>query len=90
MWWHAKSHWILGLFPMDYVIGIAISLACAEGAAYDTGSQAPFIEHLLLLCGFGLATIMLHLATPMYQRWYYRMRERDDRDKTDIFHDKAA
>ncbi len=90
VWWHAKSRWILGLFPVDYLGAILISLGFAEVASIVDGSQALLIEHLKLLGGFGVATILLHLAAPDYQNWYRHMRKRDDRDKAGIFHKDAA
>lgn len=87
VWWHAKSPWILGLFPMDYLVGALISVGFAEGAAQVAGSQKPLTKHLLLLGGFGACTVLLHLiGAPLYRRWYARMRRSDDRAKTPIFH----
>lgn len=84
VWWHAKSPWIAGLFPMDYLVGAAVSL----GFAFAAGG---LVAHLKLLAGFGIATVLLHaLVAPRYHRWYWRMRERDDRDKAPIFHRDAA
>ena len=91
VWWHARSRWVFGLFPVDYAAGAAVSLCFAETAALVDGSRALFIGHLELLGGFALATVALHvLAAPAYQRWYVRMRQRDDRDTTPIFHRDAA
>jgi len=86
IWWHAKSPWVFGLFPLDYLVGLAVSLACAGGAAWVAGSAELFIGHLWLLAGFGLYTVLLHLAAPYYRFWYWRMRLTDDRNKTDIFY----
>ena len=90
VWWHAQSPWVFGLFPVDYAVGLAISLGFAEAAARVGGSPALFIGHLKLLGGFGIATVLLHLAAPAYRRWYLRMRLTDDRDKAPIFHCDAA
>ena len=91
IWWHATKPWIAGLFPSGYAVSVLISLAFAEGAALAHGSQALFIGHLKLLGGFAIATVALHvLVAPAYQRWYHRMRQRDDRDKAPIFHKDAA
>ncbi len=86
IWWHAKSPWVGGLFPLDYVSGLAASLACAGIGAWFAGSAEPFYGHLRLLLGFGLYTVLLHLAAPTYRYWYALMRLRDDRDKVDIFY----
>jgi len=86
VWWYAKSRWVFGLFPFDYLVGLAVSLGFAAGGAWLAGSTAPFLCHLKLLAGFVLYTALLHVVAPSYRRWYARMRERDDRDKTDIFY----
>lgn len=78
VWWHAKSRWIFGLFPADYLAGALVSLGFAALAG-------AFAAHLALLLCFGVCTCLLHLAAPAYHRWYCRMRLRDDRDKADIF-----
>lgn len=87
VWWHAKSPWIFGLFPMDYLVGALVSIGFAEGASQVSGSQLVIAEHLVLLEGFAVATVLLHLiGAPLYRRWYARMRVSDDRDKAPIFH----
>jgi hypothetical protein len=48
------------------------------------------IEHVGLLIGFGLYTIGLKLASPLYRKWYWKMRETDDRSKAPIFHRDEA
>lgn len=88
VWWHARSPWILGLFPADYAVGLLISIGFAFGASRFGGDQV-LTDHLRLLVGFGLATVLLHLAAPAYRRWYFRMRLVDDRDKAPIFHGDA-
>lgn len=90
VWWHARSRWIFGMFPLDYAAALAISLGFAEAAARAAGTRAVLLEHLFLLQGFGLATLALHFAAPAYHRWYARMRLRDDRGKAGIFHGKES
>lgn len=89
VWWHHKSHWIGGLFPIDYAIGFLLSAAFALAGAAIMGSAGAFVDHLALLGGFGYMTLLLHLAAPRYHRWYFRMRRMDDRAKADIFHREA-
>ena len=81
VWWHARSRWIFGLFPADYLFGLLLSL----GFAFGAGTRA-FVDHIGLLCGFGAMTLVLHALAPAYRRWYARMRLLDDRDKAGIFH----
>jgi len=90
VWWHAKSPWIFGLFPADYAIALVLSLGFAAAASSAAGSWLIFVDHLALVQGYGLMTILLHLAAPAYHRWYHRMRLRNDRDKADIFHRDAS
>ena len=86
IWWHAKSYWVGGLFPVDYLFGIVISLGFAGGAAWLSGSFVHLIDHQKLLGGFAVYTVMLHIVAPFYRRWYARMRKSDDRSKVDIFY----
>lgn len=86
VWWHAKSRWVAGLFPIDYLYGVAASFACASLASLADGTSAPLSRHAVLLVGFAVGTAALHLAAPSYRRWYARMRKRDERDQAGIFH----
>jgi len=87
VWWYARSHWIFGLFPLEYALSVALSLKLALAAAYFAGDWGIFTGHLALL---GLMAPLLALAIlvlgPRYRRWHTRMRERDDRDRAGIFH----
>ena len=84
VWWHAKSYWVFGRFPVDYLGAVAISLALAGIAAWFAGSRTPFVEHLMILTVFMIETAALHLVAPLYRRWYAQMRLSDDRDQTGI------
>ena len=86
VWWHAQSPWILGLFPLDYLMGILISIGFAAGAMFVSGSTDALIGHLKLLGGLAIYTICLHIAAPLYRKWYSRMRMQDDRESAKIFH----
>ena len=86
IWWHAKSPWVFGLFPMDYLMGLVISLGFAGSAAWLSGSLVYFTDHLKLLGGFAIYTVLLHIVAPFYHRWYANMRKSDDRGKVDIFY----
>ena len=47
-----------------------------------------FFGQIQLLLGFILLTIISNfILVPVYKKWYWKMRESDDRDKLDIFHD---
>jgi hypothetical protein len=88
IWWHATSRWVLGLFPIDYAAGCIVSIGFAAGAAYVVGSWSLLLEHLKLLLGFGIFTVLLHLVAPAYRRWYVRMRRpgSDERHKVNRFY----
>jgi len=87
VWWHAKSHWILGRFPADYLIGWLLSSVLAGAVAYLEGSWDTLIRHGLLLGSFLILTFVTILLSPFYHAWCHRMRQRDDRDKANINHD---
>lgn len=86
IWWHAKSPWVFGLFPLDYLVGVILSIGFAGGASLVAGSEQVILDHVILLGGFGLYTILLHIAAPLYRNWYVKMRLRDDRKRVDIFY----
>lgn len=86
VWWHSKSIWILGLFPMDYLVGALVSLGFAGLAAWWIDDSSPFTNHSLTMLGFLGYTAFLHLAAPLYRRWYLVMRNHDDRDKVQMTH----
>jgi hypothetical protein len=89
VWWHAKNFkgfWIFSSFPVDYFIGWGASLLFAFAAGL-VGDIGVFTQHIQLLLGFLFFTLVTILAiAPLYQWWYKKMRERDDRDKAGIFH----
>lgn len=86
VWWHNKSIWVFGLFPMDYLVGYLMSFLCIGEAAWLLNDQNVVMNHGLIVIGFGLYTVGLHLAAPRYHRWYYSMRKRDDRMRSNMFH----
>lgn len=87
VWWHAKSHWILGLFPADYAFGWGLSLLLAWTASWFGNDFSIFTAHLWLLSLFLIFTfITICIIAPRYKLWYKMMRKRDDRDKAGIFH----
>ena len=86
IWWHAKSPWVLSLFPADYLKWLAVSLAFAGAATCFKGSAEPINEHLRLIAGFGLFAIVLQIVAPLYHYWYWYMRKRDDRNLVNRFY----
>lgn len=87
IWWHAESMWIWRV-PMDYFIGVGISILCAYGASALIGKPELFIYHLITI-GILIAILVPFTAlcvAPLYHRWYWRMRRHDDRSITKIFY----
>lgn len=79
VWWFSKSRWLFGLFPLDYAVGIGMSLI----PAYFVGE----LKQQLTLIGLLLAmTSVAVVLSPLYHRWYGWMREHDDRERAGIFH----
>lgn len=85
VWWHAKSYWVFGRFPIDYLVGWVISLALAF-AASKLGASNAFIEQTLILAGLSVLTGLTIVFAPFYHCWHAAMRTRDDRDDAGIHH----
>lgn len=88
VWWHAKSWWVLGFFPLDYLVGwfISIVFATASTRLEQSQNMVP-MDHLCLLGGFLACTfVTVLIIAPWYHKWYQWMLRKDDRDKTHIFH----
>ena len=81
IWWHAKSIWVFGLFPMDYLVGVVLSLVCATAAAHVAHDPHVSQDQLRRLVAFAGFTVILILNAPVYHRWRRSMDLRDDRDK---------
>ncbi|MFA4831319.1 MAG: hypothetical protein WC862_03120 [Patescibacteria group bacterium] len=79
IWWHSKSYWMFGLFPIDYLTGWTISVVIAAfGNDLDS--------HIQMLGLFLALTCLTYGWSPLYHRWYKWMRRKDDRTKVNIFH----
>jgi len=73
VWWHAKSPWVFGFFPIDYAVGIAGSIGFAYAASALT-------EHLIMLGIWLILTFAsIVFLAPLYRRWYHAMRAGDDK-----------
>jgi hypothetical protein len=82
VWWHKKSVWVFGLFPIDYLFGWGASFLIAFFAAEGNG----YLAHLLMLIFFILFTTITIALAPIYHRWYRYMRKWDDRLGAGITH----
>jgi hypothetical protein len=82
VWWHAKSDWVLGRFPADYLVGWGISIPLAFAA----GRLGNHIE--LLGWFLAMTALTIFFVGPAYARWRTKMLapERDERHLAGIFH----
>lgn len=78
IWWHAKVKWI-GRVPLDYLVGIALSVVLALGAGH-------LREQLVILGTLMLLLVITIALAPKFRRWRIRMDERDDRPLAGIYH----
>jgi hypothetical protein len=85
VWWF-EVPWIWR-FPLDYYVGIGLSLALAGGAAWAAGDAEPLRRQLWLLAGLAVLTGLAVLAAPLYHRYYRQMRRAgaDDRAATHMY-----
>lgn len=87
VWWHGRSHWLFNVTPLDYLFGWGVSLLFGFAAFGVTGSTAVFLRHISFLFWFFVFTALTILfVAPLYKRWHAKMRQRDDREKSGIFH----
>jgi hypothetical protein len=82
VWWF-EVPWIWR-FPLDYYLGVVLSVGLAGLAAVAAGDGVVLRRHLWMLAGLALLTALTVLAAPLFHRWYRHMRRRsaDDRDLT--------
>jgi hypothetical protein len=85
VWWF-EVPWIWR-FPLDYYVGVGLSVALAAGAAWAAGDAEPLWRHLWMLAGLAVLTGLAVLAAPLYHRYYRRMRiaGADDRGVTHMY-----
>jgi hypothetical protein len=86
VWWHKKSPWVFGIFPLDYLGGLAASFIAAGTGSLLAKDVGLLRDHGLLVVGYGAYTVLLHLVAPLYRRWYAHMRLSDDRPRAGITH----
>jgi hypothetical protein len=85
VWWF-EVPWIWR-FPLDYFIGVGLSVALAGLAAWAAGDGGPLWRHLWMLAGFAVLVGLTVLVAPLYHRWYRYMRRdgADDRRVTPMY-----
>lgn len=80
VWWHAQSHWLFNIAPLDYLFGWGLSIGFAGVAAWLASDLTLLFRHLHFLAWFFFYTILtILLVAPLYKRWHANMRQRDDR-----------
>jgi uncharacterized membrane protein len=72
IWWHATSKWFLG-FPSDFYSNIFIALIF-NFLANDIKS------YLIKLGILFIGTIIAIIVSPLYHKFYFWIREKDERD----------
>lgn len=82
VWWFEQP-WI-GRFPLDYFLGVGLSIVLAALAAWSAGSSRVLWQHLWMLAVLAALIALTVLAAPLYHRWYRHMRRAgaDDRGVT--------
>ncbi len=87
IWWFAKSYWVFGIFPFDYVAGWGASVLLAGLSGLAEHSAIASAMNQMCLLGFLLVFIFIAIIlSPVYRWWYKKMRLKDNRDKAGIFH----
>jgi hypothetical protein len=88
VWWHAKSIWVAGLFPVDYLVAWIVSVGFAATSCKVGEKDWTPLKHHGITMGLFLIFTFASFVTvaPLYKRYYKTMRERDDRPKAPIFH----
>jgi hypothetical protein len=85
VWWF-EVPWIWR-FPLDYYLGVGVSIALAALAAVAAGDSGPLLSHLWMLGGLAVLTALTVLLAPLYHSWYRHMRRAgaDDRATTPTY-----
>jgi len=85
VWWF-EVPWIWR-FPLDYYMGILVSIGLVALASWQAGTSSILFEHLWMVAGLFVLTGLTVLAAPLYHRWYRHMRRAgaDDRDITELY-----
>ncbi len=86
IWWFSKSKWVFNMFPLDYVVSLAISLVFVVIASLISKNFGLLLNEAYTLLLFILFTFISMIFAPLYHRWYKKMRKKDDRKEVGIFH----
>ena len=85
VWWFEQP-WIWR-FPLDYYMGIGLSIILAVLASWRAGSRHLLYTHLWMLAVMAVLIAVMVLLAPFYHRWYRHMRREgaDDRAVTHMY-----
>ena len=86
IWWFSGP-W-LGPFPIDYYLGIGVSIVVAALGWLVDGEPGLLTGHLWLVGGMIALTALTIPFAPLYHRWYASMRRgerRDDRRRVETY-----
>lgn len=91
IWWHSKTKWVCGIFPVDYLAALSVSFALNVVATGIAKDMSILKNHLLFIGSFFVFVFLtIYSIAPAYMRWHKWMQRKDDRDKTGIFHAENA
>jgi hypothetical protein len=80
VWWF-EVPWIWR-FPLDYYLGIGLSIVLAGLAAWSADSREPLATQLWMLAGAAVLVAATVVLAPLYHRWYRHMRRAGADDRT--------
>jgi hypothetical protein len=86
IWWHHDCAWLFWLVPLDYATGIMLTVLLSYLSALLLGDLAALYGWLETLGVILILVFLSSLLAPLYKRWYERMRTKDERGQTKIFH----
>ena len=84
VWWHSKSKWTFGLFPIDYILGLAVSIILLYFSSLIGTNKIIFYEGLITIGFMFFLTFLSILFVKSYRRWYKDIRKKDEKHKFDM------
>lgn len=87
IWWYSHSRWLGNFLPLENISQWLFSIIITGGVSLYLGNQQIVVNQLFMLGWLiifsGLAVVFFR---PIYDRYYWRMRQSDDRKAAGIFH----
>ncbi|MEM0473604.1 MAG: hypothetical protein QXF88_02695 [Candidatus Aenigmatarchaeota archaeon] len=76
IWWHYNSKWIFNLIPLDYIIGIFLSILLMYFSSVASENLQILFEFLYSLSFILILILAISIFLPApYKKWYYFMRK---------------